>query len=887
VKTPHCSVWLFFWFTLSVWIGFGSVSAQEVPSGGTSLVAQATINETSFYSNTNGDGPVATRSFVAVTGQVFTTVARIATERPTGEVFTSAMTFDSNRAVAQGDVVLLRFWARAIETQDESGTVKMQAYVEGPAPNYQKSANYQVNVASAWKEFFVPFEVAGAQSAGGLGIKFGFGATGRPQVLEFGGVEVYWYGTSRTLAEMPRTSFDYVGREPDAPWRTEAASRIEQYRKSDYAVVVQDDRGMPVAGVTIRVKQQRHDFEFGTAMVASRIMSDTATHVTYRTHIRELFNAGTLENDLKWPPWDGEWGNSFNQSQTVAALQWAQTNNIAMRGHVLVWPSVRNLPDALESLVLASDASVPQRVLDHIADVMQPTNGLLVDWDVMNEPYDNFDLMVRYGYDEMAEWFKAAQAQNAEVGRYINDYGILSGGGLNTDKQDAYADSVRRIQADGGPITGIGFQGHFSGTPTSIPKVWEVLQRYATDFPDLEFRVTEFDVSSSDEELQADFLRDFYTVAFSHPQMKGVQLWGFWEGAHWRAEAALYRLDWTEKLNGAAYRNLIYNQWWTNESKVTGSDGRVSGRGFNGTYVVETAGGQKLGEFDINATQSSPKVVVLSEQGPSSSKLANLSTRGSVLSGFGKMVAGFVIEGDASKDLVIRAVGPRLSAFGVPGVLENPQIAIYRANTLVPMATVDSWDSSLTEVFSTLGAFSLEDDKASAATRVDLEPGAYTVEVSGVDDGTGVAIVEVYDAATGSPAQMVNLSTRGAVGAGAEIMVAGFVIEGTDSQRVLVRGIGPALTGFQVDGALADPVLKLFRSTPTGAVFLQENRSWDDVGNASEIENTTAIVGGFALAAGSGDAALLVELEPGAYTVELAGVDDGTGIGLIEVYRVP
>ncbi len=851
------------------------------------MIAEATINQAGFYSNTNGDGPVATREFVPVTGQVFTTAARIATLRPTGEFYTSAMTFTNNRAVAQGDVVLLRFWARAIETQDESGTVTMQAYVEGPAPAYQKSANYQVNVSSAWKEFFVPFAMAGAQPAGSLGFKFAFGATGRPQILEFGGVEAYWYGTSRPLSDLPRTSFDYVGREAGAAWRADAAARIEQYRKTDYAIQVVDGEGQPVEGAKVRVRQRRHAFEFGSAMVASRIMGGSSSDAIYRSKILELFNAGTLENDLKWPPWDGEWGASFNRTQSVAALQWAQAQNLAMRGHVLVWPSIRNLPNALEPLVTANDASVPQRVLTHIADVMQPTNGLLVDWDVMNEPYDNFDLMVKYGYDKMAAWFKEAQNQNADAGRFINDYGILTGGGLNTTKQDAYADTIRRIKSDGGPITGMGFQGHFSGTPTGIPKVWEILQRYATDFPELDFRVTEFDMTGNDEQLQADYLRDFYTIAFSHPQMKGLQLWGFWAGAHWRADASLYRLDWSEKPNGAMYRDLIYNQWWTNQLQTTDENGLVSGRGFKGTYTVEDLSGRKLADLTLSASTAEPLVVTLGSSVSAGGRLANLSTRGRVLGGVGKLVAGFVIEGSTAKDVVLRAVGPKLTDFGVPGVLADPQIAIYRSGESVPFASADSWDANLGEVFATLGAFSLGTDKASAAMRTQLAPGAYTVEVSGADGGTGVAIVEVYDAASGAPVQMVNLSTRGAVGVGTEIMVAGFVIEGSASQRVLIRGVGPALTGFGVEGALADPVLKLYRSTPTGAEFIEQNTAWNLANNVEEIVSTTSAVGGFSLETGAGDAAMLVDLSPGAYTVELAGVAEGTGIGLIEVYRVP
>lgn len=869
-------------------VGFGTwaphASAQEIPAGGSEMLVETAPAQAGYYS---GDGPVTSREIVSVTGQAFTEATRVATLNPTGQYYSSAVTFTSDRAVTDGDVVLLHFFARMEETTDESGTAVMEVYVEGPGPAYTKSVNYRVNVAGAWKEFFVPFTVNGDYATGQLGFKFGFGATGRPQVMDLGGVEAYWYGTSRTLAEMPRTSFDYAGRSEDAPWRAEAAARIEQYRKGDFSIRVQDADGAILAGESVRVRMVKHAFEFGTAMVASRIMdSSSADAAMYRQKILELFNSGTLENDTKWPAWIGEFGSSFNPAQTVAALQWTQQQELTMRGHVLVWPSVRNLPNEIGNLVTANDPSVPSRITAHIADVMSTTQGYFTDWDVMNEPFDNFDVMENYGYDLMAAWFSAAREQEAEVGLFINDYGILTGGGLNEEKQDAYAATITRIQNDGGPITGIGFQGHFSGTPTGITKVWEILQRYAVEFPELDMRVTEFDITGDDEGLKTDYLRDFYTIAFSHPKMLGVQMWGFWEDAHWRNESALYSSDWTERPLGQAYRELVLGEWFTNEVGVSGDGGLVTGRGYLGDYVVEDLSGRWLGQFSLNSERVAEVTVVVGEGSSANAKLSNLSTRGRVLTGDGRMVAGFVIEGSTPKDLVIRAVGPRLEDFGVTGALADPKISVYRSGETVPMAQVDGWSADLNSIFETLGAFGLDADTTSAATRLQLAAGAYTVVVEGVDDGTGVALVEVYDAATGAPVQMTNLSTRGSVGTGVDIMVAGFVIAGEGSQRVLLRGIGPALDAF-LSGALENPVLRLFRSLPAGAELLQTNEAWSTSTNAAQISATTAAVGGFALAAGSADAAILVDLQPGAYTVELAGVNAGTGIGLIEVYRVP
>lgn len=953
------------------------VFAQSVPTGGTALLSEGSVAQAGFYGGGTAAAPVATRQIVTVAGQPFGEAARVATLSPTGESYTSAMTFSSNRAVAEGDVVLLRFWVRSIETTDETGTVTMEAYVEGPGPAYTRSTSYQVNASSAWQEFFLPFRVVGSYPAGQLGFKFGFGATGRPQVLEMGGVEAWWYGTSRRLDEMPRTSFNYVGRDAGAAWRAAAAARINQYRKNRYEVRAVDADGQPVAGRRLRVRLTRHAFEFGTAMVASRLMDPTgADNARYREKLRELFNAGTFENDTKWPPWDGEWGAGFNRTQTLAALEWTKANRLTMRGHVLVWPSVRNLPNSIGPLVQAGDATVPERVRAHIEEMLTATAGGFVDWDVLNEPYDNFDLMRVYGYERMADWFKEARRHAPAVGLFINDYGILSGGGLNVTKQDAYAATIRRILNEGGPLTGIGFQGHFSGTPTSIPRVWEILERYATAFPGAALRITEFDIGGNDPALQADYLRDFYTLCFSHPRMIGVQAWGFWEEAHWRPESAFYASDWTERPIGRAYRELVHGAWRTDDAGVTGPDGRMEGRGFHGEYVIEDESGRELGTFVLGPDAAVSRQVTVAAAGepdfafvrqplgalvapgatvtlraeaagrpaptltwrregggqvgtgntlelanvgaaeagryyavatrggaviesrrvavgvraagaPATEKLINISTRARVQTGTGKLVAGFVIQGDRPKDVVIRAVGPRLATFGVPGVLADPEIALFRAGTATPLAEADGWAPELAADFAALGAFDLAGDARSAALRASLPPGAYTVVVGGVGNTTGVALVEVYDAATGVPVEMINISTRGAVGTGGDVILAGFVIEGALPQRVLVRGVGPALARFGVGGVLQDPVLRLYEQVPGGgARLLRANGDASAAANAADIESATERAGGFPLVPGEGDAAMVVDLEPGAYTVELAGADGGTGIGLIEVYRL-
>jgi hypothetical protein len=202
-------------------------------------------------------------------------------------------------------------------------------------------------------------------------------------------------------------------------------------------------------------------------------------------------------------------------------------------------------------------------------------------------------------------------------------------------------------------------------------------------------------------------------------------------------------------------------------------------------------------------------------------------------------------------------------------------------------------------VISSLGAFPLVANSLDAALDVTLPVGNYTSQVSGVGaNPVGVALAEIYDADTGTPAaRLVNLSARAQVGTGFNVLIAGFGITGNTSETVLIRGIGPALglSPFNLTGVLAAPQLTLFDSIGSGNV-IAANSGWSaapTTGNSTVVavvQQTTAAVmssvGAFGLTPGSNDAAILVALPPGNYTAQLAGAGGTTGIGLIEVYEV-
>jgi hypothetical protein len=274
----------------------------------------------------------------------------------------------------------------------------------------------------------------------------------------------------------------------------------------------------------------------------------------------------------------------------------------------------------------------------------------------------------------------------------------------------------------------------------------------------------------------------------------------------------------------------------------------------------------------------------------SGSRLINVSSRALVGTGGGITIAGFVIQGPPgeAKQVLIRGVGPTLGSFGVTGALAAPTLTLVNsAGTTIESDTAwgsGSNASQIAALSSQVGAFALPSGSADSALLASLEPGTYTAQLSGVGGTTGIGLVEVYEANTSDPELLANISTRAQVGTGSGILIAGFVVQGSQPAKVLIRGVGPALAAFGVPGVLAKPVLTVYNSSGTA---VQSNTGWQTAPNPAEITSVGAAVGAFALAGGSADSALVLALPPGSYTAEVTGVNGTTGIALVEVYQAP
>ncbi len=268
-------------------------------------------------------------------------------------------------------------------------------------------------------------------------------------------------------------------------------------------------------------------------------------------------------------------------------------------------------------------------------------------------------------------------------------------------------------------------------------------------------------------------------------------------------------------------------------------------------------------------------------------RMVNLSSRANVSGGAQASIAGFVIAGQQSKTVLIRAVGPTLANFGVSGVLAAPTLTLYSGATVI--ATNTGWGSAsnasqVAAAASLSGAFALAQGSADSVILTTLAPGAYTAVVGSANGAPGVALVEVYDLSGASLGQeLVNLSSRAFAGSGEDVLIAGVVVTGTVPKRLLIRAAGPALAQFGINGALASPQLTLF----SGSTVIAQNAGWSASPDSSAIAQAAAAAGAFAYASGSADAALIIELPPGAYTAQVTGVAGTSGISLVEVYEVP
>ncbi len=513
------------------------------------------------------------------------------------ESWSTGVNWPISEPVRKGDTVLVAVWAKGISAQNESQTPAISPIrLQRSGEDYASAASGAAFLSRDWKLYYVGGTSDVDIAPGPAGISMHLGST--KQKLRIGPTYVFNLGQGVSARDLPINEVTYDGRAADAPWRRAAMARIDEHRRADLRVQVTDAAGAPIANAPVTVRQTAHAFKLGTFVGHSYGDPTTSDERGLRKIQDESFNLLTL------PTYWADWG--WNGSGSLEAdyrdmIDYVAAQGKDWRAHPIVWPGEGNMP----SRILDAPKSKRRKlVMDHVREVMQfvaAREPMAID--LVNEPRVNRFFKENGQPDMVEDVFQLAHEIAPEVPLFVNDYAILNNGGLNTKAIEYYHDWLREMRGKRVPVGGIGFQSHFSAGLTAPERVIDILEGFATY--DLPLHITEFDVETLDESAQADYTRDFILASLSVPQVEAFVFWQFWEGDHWKPNAAMIRRDWTPKPAYTAYRDLVYRDLWTDETLITDANGYVSLRPMKGEFTVSANGSSEI------VTVSGPTEVAL------------------------------------------------------------------------------------------------------------------------------------------------------------------------------------------------------------------------------------------------------------------------------------
>lgn len=513
--------------------------------------------------------------------------------------------------VAAGDTCLLSFAARSLGPQPGQLAVFAQ---KAEAP-WTKSLMEVVPVDSQWRVHHLPFRWQEDYQVGAAAIGLGYGF--RAQHLAVEHLRLRRYARTDPAA-LPSTveRLAWGGMAATAAWRRSAAERIDRLRCSDLVVQVFDDTGAPVPGARLELHQVRHAFPFGTAVSAHLLTLETAIGDRYREVLRRNFGAVAFENDLKPRPWRlgaaTTRDSSFNRGDLGQALTWCREHGLSVHGHTLAWGTTGG--GALsQALAPGSTVAARRQLLTAVDERLDLAAGQIVDWDVLSHPVTGpgpgrgprrLDAVL--GADLFPALFARVAQRAPAVRRWLNEELVIAAG----DNADAYEAFLRELLTTTGVgFEGIGLSGHFRPQDLrSVPEMLATLDRFAAFGKPL--RISAHGLDTTDERGQADFLADCLTAAFSHPAVVGFFVWGFWEGARWPPDAALWRRNWQAKPAGETWRRLVRRIWWTRATAIADAQGRATIRGFHGDHRLSVGDGVRAVTVEVRLGPGGRRLVV-------------------------------------------------------------------------------------------------------------------------------------------------------------------------------------------------------------------------------------------------------------------------------------
>lgn len=329
----------------------------------------------------------------------------------------------------------------------------------------------------------------------------------------------------------------------------------------------------------------------------------------------------------------------------------------------------------------------------------------------------------------------------------------------------------------------------------------------------------------------------------------------------------------------AVSTSTVSYQWYFEGEALPGKTSNI--------LSINPARAENEGAYHVIATSEGGSTTsASSEILVTDKRLINISARSRVGSGANVLIAGFVVIGPEPKQVLIRGIGP-----GLPESLDRllaPRLELYNSASEL-IHSNNRWGDSvdpdaIAEASLKTGAGAGKPLQPNdTAMLVELEQGLYTAIVSSQNETSGIALVEAFEVSD-NLTRMTNVSARAFIGIGDEVVIPGFVVDGDLPSRVLIRAIGPGLKKQDVAGVLEFPEITVYDAKGQP---IAHNDGWGNLWDSTEINAASALVGAKPLDEGSEDAALILELEPGLYTVISRGENNTTGVALIEVFAIP
>jgi GH35 family endo-1,4-beta-xylanase len=518
-------------------------------------------------------------------------------------------------AIAKDQVCLFVVKARTVESEMADGKGKITCAVQN-TKDYKSTVLWKTQlIGKDWETTYFVFQAGNDLPEGVGNAKIAIGE--QKQVIEVADIQVYRFPIGFDVFKAPQMKKTYGGRELDAPWRAEAEARIAKLRQGQLNVVVHDAAGKPIEGAKVTVRMKRHLFGFGSA-VDVNMLSGLGFKITeedqikYRNTVDELFSRVVPESGLRVgniegatdpaKPWEAA-SRLRTQAAVQWTLQWAKDKKMTSRGHYLSWGYLE--PWAAEEVKKGGPAGLMARYDQHWAFALPFAAPYVDEWDALNHPVPFVEADALYnvvGPDVYPDIYAKIRKQTDKL-LFVNE------DTFNPDRTSGFDKHMKHLIAKGQTPDGCGFQSHFSDYAIpSIDDEWKIYQHFGSMVKHL--TVTEYDFQTLDDQLHADHMRDMLTLCYSHPQMTGFVIWGFWEKRHWKPTAAMFKADWTERPAVKVWRDLVKGKWWTNADLTSAADGKAITQGYFGWYDVTIEHGGKTKTFEIKHAVSGSKPVL-------------------------------------------------------------------------------------------------------------------------------------------------------------------------------------------------------------------------------------------------------------------------------------